>query len=987
MQFGQLPQFGRGRRTVTAVAVAVIGGLLGGAPGASAAPGDPSSPASATPERDAATPPAVWPRPRVAARRGRGRRWPWATRWRWPPRRTPTRMRWRRSKRCCARRVCGGWTEGGPDAGGRGPVVWMGGPGAQSVLRALRVPERGDLPSGGYRLATGRHEGRDVVALDGVGRDGLFHADADAASAHHGGPAGAGRGGARLARDGGARPDGRFLRPPVEPSAAPVAARLHGADEAEPVPVRARRRPVPAGAVAGAVPGGAARGVRELAERARRNHVTLAWAVAPAQAMCLASPDDVKALKRKVDAMYALGVRAFQVQFHDASYDEWHCGRDAEVHGRGPRAAATAHARVASELARHLAARYPDAEPLSLMPTESLPGRGDGLPHGAGGRAGPRGAGGVDGGRRGAAHHHGTGTGGSTHGVPAAPAGHHGQLPRQRLRAGPPLPRALHRAGARRGGRLGGAAGQRDGAGVGVPHPRVHGGGLRLEPAGYRPHESWEAALDDLAGGDPRARAALAALAGNDASSLLDQTGESAYRGRCCGSSGGPGPRPGWPPRSATGRPPGCARRSPRCGPPPGQLTGPAEGRLDDEVRPWLEQLARYGQAGKRPSTCCRRRRAATGGGVAGPAGAGAAAHGARGEPRDGRQGRAGPVPGPGREARPRPGRARRGRRARRTGRATPTPWTCAGRGRWRPSPRWPSRVRRRAPSRCACRVRAGGHWARCRRRGGPRPRPAGCGPTRCSALAAGRGAVPVRALVPWFADEPEVGLELRRTEGGRGDRRGAAAGGRGGVRAAPRRRARALAARAPEGVVVDVPKDTTVPRGTAATVPVTVTVPEGTRPGEYAVALSFGGEQRTLTVRAFRGRAAGTWPVRARPRRRARRRPTSRRPRRWTATGRPAGPPRRRSRPGGRWSCRRRRGSARWCCTGRTRTRRATGCRCRRTARTWRTAATVRDGRGGREAVRMDAPGARFVRLQLDARATEYGYSLYGVELYAVAP
>ncbi|MFE7430181.1 discoidin domain-containing protein [Streptomyces sp. NPDC057545] len=53
---------------------------------------------------------------------------------------------------------------------------------------------------------------------------------------------------------------------------------------------------------------------------------------------------------------------------------------------------------------------------------------------------------------------------------------------------------------------------------------------------------------------------------------------------------------------------------------------------------------------------------------------------------------------------------------------------------------------------------------------------------------------------------------------------------------------------------------------------------------------------------------------------------------------------------------------------------------------RTWRTAATVRDGRGGRESVRMDAKDTRFIRVQGDARGTEFGYSLWSVEAYAVA-
>lgn len=109
---------------------------------------------------------------------------------------------------------------------------------------------------------------------------------------------------------------------------------------------------------------------RDLAERARRNHVTLTWTVAPGQAMCFSSDADVKALTRKLDAMWALGFRAFQLQFQDVSYTEWHCGADADAFGSGSEAAAKAQARVANAVARHLAARHPEVAALSLMPTE-----------------------------------------------------------------------------------------------------------------------------------------------------------------------------------------------------------------------------------------------------------------------------------------------------------------------------------------------------------------------------------------------------------------------------------------------------------------------------------------------------------------------------------------------------------------------------------------------------------------------------------------
>jgi hyaluronoglucosaminidase len=53
---------------------------------------------------------------------------------------------------------------------------------------------------------------------------------------------------------------------------------------------------------------------------------------------------------------------------------------------------------------------------------------------------------------------------------------------------------------------------------------------------------------------------------------------------------------------------------------------------------------------------------------------------------------------------------------------------------------------------------------------------------------------------------------------------------------------------------------------------------------------------------------------------------------------------------------------------------------------RIWRTAATVTNGKGGREVIRLDEKDTRFVRVQGDARATQFGYSLFSVEVYAVA-
>ncbi|MGH2945080.1 MAG: beta-N-acetylglucosaminidase domain-containing protein [Solirubrobacteraceae bacterium] len=52
-----------------------------------------------------------------------------------------------------------------------------------------------------------------------------------------------------------------------------------------------------------------------------------------------------------------------------------------------------------------------------------------------------------------------------------------------------------------------------------------------------------------------------------------------------------------------------------------------------------------------------------------------------------------------------------------------------------------------------------------------------------------------------------------------------------------------------------------------------------------------------------------------------------------------------------------------------------------------WTTAATVPVSQGGTESLRLDAPDTRYVRMHGLGRATQFGYSLYELEVYPVAP
>ncbi|MEV8322859.1 beta-N-acetylglucosaminidase domain-containing protein [Kitasatospora sp. NPDC056731] len=119
-----------------------------------------------------------------------------------------------------------------------------------------------------------------------------------------------------------------------------------------------------------AYPAAQADELRELGGRARRDHVTLGYAIDPGQSLCFSSGKDVDALVAKLDGLRKLGFTAFQLQFLDVSYDEWHCGDDRDTYGTGPAAAAKAQAALVTKVRDRLIARNPGLAPLSVVPTE-----------------------------------------------------------------------------------------------------------------------------------------------------------------------------------------------------------------------------------------------------------------------------------------------------------------------------------------------------------------------------------------------------------------------------------------------------------------------------------------------------------------------------------------------------------------------------------------------------------------------------------------
>ncbi|MGW7450691.1 beta-N-acetylglucosaminidase domain-containing protein [Streptomyces sp. NPDC054787] len=992
----------RGRKRTTAAAVAVIGSLLGGAvasapPGVLATPSSPLEPVrepasgdvllpaldpGADTPRTAAEGPAVWPRPQsVAADAAREVPLGEEAVLLAPADADPYAVQVVRG----ALRAAGVRTlhEPAPEAPlpARGTVVRLQDAGAQEALRALGAAPAGDLPDGGYRLAVGRPGGRDTVALSGVGEAGLFHA---AQTLRQLLAAGGGKVPGVMVRDWPAAPvrgitEGFYGEPWTQEQrlaqldfmGRTKQNRLLLAPGDDPYRTTAWRQDYP---------GERQQEFRALAERARANRVVLAWAVAPGQSMCLSSEADRAALARKLDAMWDLGLRAFQVQFQDVSYTEWGCRADRERYGKGPAAAAKAHAEVAGVLAAHLAARYPGAPALSLLPTEFYQEGATAYRTALAGALDPR----VEVAWTGVGVVPRTITGRELSGARSALGHRLVTMDNYPVNDWDPGRIFLGPYAGREPAVAGGSAALLANAmpqGTLSRIPLFTAADFAWNPRGYRAGESWAAAVRELAGPDPRTREAVAALAGNTTSSGL-KLEESAYlkplveqfwRARAAGD-----PAAGTALRKAFT----VMREA------PARLPG-----LSQEAGPWLERLARYGTAGELAVDVLQAQ--ARGDGTAAWQSARALAEA--------------------REALAEPGTARVDKAVLEpfltkavaeadawTGVARTTGTVTKEDGAWTvrlDAPRPVSAVTVMTdPLPAGTRGAAveahvpGEGWrkvADAAASGWTQVDTAGLRADAVRLSWARAGAAPaVHRVVPWFGDGPRARFELADgapadAEIGGAPRRVTAqlsALGPGEVRGP-------LSARPPAGIEVRLPQAVVVPRGGQVAIPLEVVVAPATAPGSYQVPVTFDGETRTLTVRAV-VRTGGPDLLRtARASSSADETPgfPASAAVDGAASTRWSSPP-----VDGAWwqaqlpaPARIGRLELHWQEAYPSAYRVETSA----DGVTWRPAVTVPASRGGHESLRLDAPDTRFLRVTCERRATRYGCSLWSAEAYAVIP
>ncbi|MEU5805641.1 beta-N-acetylglucosaminidase domain-containing protein [Streptomyces sp. NPDC047718] len=1004
----------KGRKRTTAAAIAVIGALVGGAVvagplgslvassapdaaggpgpgvgtggGAAAAPaGAPSGAAAgplldpgATAQRTAAEGPAVWPRPQSMTAD--------------PAREVPLDGQAvlvaapgadpyavdavRSALREAGVRIL---HEPGPGAPmpERGTVVRLDGPGAEEALRALGAAEAGDLPRGGYRLAVGKAGGRDTVALAGVGEDGLFHG---AQTLRQLLAAGKGKVPGVRVRDWPAAPvrgitEGFYGQPWTKEQRL-AQLEFMGRNKQNRLLLAPGDDPYRTTEWRAEYPRAQQDEFRELAERARANRVVLAWAVSPGQSMCLASAADRAALAHKLDAMWELGFRAFQVQFQDVSYSEWGCRADRVRYGTGPAAAAKAHAEVAGELAAHLAARHPGAAPLSLLPTEyhqngatkyrtALADRLDERVEVAWTGVGvvPR-----------------TITGKELAGARSA-FGQHPLITMDnypvndwdpgRIFLGPYTGREPAVAGGS-AGLLANAMQQASLSRI----PLFTAADFAWNPGGYRAGDSWAAAVAQLAGPDPRARTAMAALAGNTASSALALP-ESAYLRPLMDEF--------WQARAAGDAAAGERLRA--------AFTAMREApdrlpALAGEAGPWLARLSAYGTAGELAVDLLR----------AQARGDGAAAWRTSQTLAEARRKLAEPDAA---------GRVDKSVLDAFLAKAVAEAdaWTGAARQTGTVSQEpgaWTVRLDAARPVTAvtvmtnplseatrgaAVEVHVPGEgWRKVAQAAASGWTQADAGGVAADAVRLSwAGEDPgVHRVVPWLADGPEASFELPESvdvEIG-----GAAQTVTAEVSALRPGEVRGpLTATPPPGVAVKLPAEVKAPRGTRVQVPVAVTVPAATAAGSYRVPVVFAGQSRVLTVRAvpktggpdlFRAAKASSsgdetpaFPASAVVDGNA--------ATRWSS---PAAD--------GAWWQAELASPARigllvlhWQDAYPSAYRVETSV----DGSSWHRAATVTGSRGGQESVRLDPADARFVRVTCEKRATKYGCSLFSAEAYAV--
>jgi len=110
--------------------------------------------------------------------------------------------------------------------------------------------------------------------------------------------------------------------------------------------------------------------IEELVDRALANHVEFTYALSPGLSVCYSSATDEQALVAKFQSLWDIGVRTFAIPLDDISYTTWNCDADEAMFGTGGGAAGKAQAYLLNEVQADFVDTHPGAARLEMVPTE-----------------------------------------------------------------------------------------------------------------------------------------------------------------------------------------------------------------------------------------------------------------------------------------------------------------------------------------------------------------------------------------------------------------------------------------------------------------------------------------------------------------------------------------------------------------------------------------------------------------------------------------
>ncbi|WP_326834631.1 beta-N-acetylglucosaminidase domain-containing protein [Amycolatopsis rhabdoformis] len=109
----------------------------------------------------------------------------------------------------------------------------------------------------------------------------------------------------------------------------------------------------------------------QLVQSATAHHVDFTYALSPGVSICFSSPEDLAAVKAKLQSVYDLGVRSFSMPFDDISYTKWNCAADQTAFGApGQAAAGKAQVSLLNAVTADFVKTHDGVRPLQTVPTE-----------------------------------------------------------------------------------------------------------------------------------------------------------------------------------------------------------------------------------------------------------------------------------------------------------------------------------------------------------------------------------------------------------------------------------------------------------------------------------------------------------------------------------------------------------------------------------------------------------------------------------------